>query len=136
MANIDEVYKQFKSTAELQQYCETQYKTILELSKQKQLLEEENRNLKKMLTEGVPFALEKEVNIKYREFENEEATCLEQIEKLKETSAERELSYEEAKKLDIYTKLLLNIRENKPKKDDPLKGLDEKELLASINGSK
>lgn len=133
MADITEIYKQFKTTAELQQYCNSQYKTILELTKKLQLLEDENKHLKQLF-DGSTVIVNK-VD-KYKEYSNEEAVCMEQIDRLKEVSTARELSYEEAKKLDIYTKLLLNIQSKKSQEDNGLSSINEADLLKSLENGK
>ncbi len=133
MADITEIYKQFKTTAELQQYCNSQYKTILELTKKLQLLEDENKHLKQLF-DGSTVIVNK-VD-KYKEYSNEEAVCMEQIDRLKEVSTARELSYEEAKKLDIYTKLLLNIQSKKSQEETGLSSMNEADLLKSLENGK
>jgi len=72
-------------------------------------LREENKNLKLLVKE-----LEERQKTKKIELTDEEIICKKEIQKLREISLIRALTMEEAKKLDIFSKLLMAF-ENKPK---------------------
>lgn len=72
-------------------------------------LREENKNLKLLVKE-----LEERQKTKKIELTDEEIICKMEIQKLREISLIRALTMEEAKKLDIFSKLLMAF-ENKPK---------------------
>ena len=63
-----------------------------------------------------------DVNSRYIGASDEETICRMQLEILNKVSMMRELSMEETKKVDIYTKLLIQI--NSGKKSKPDSGLD------------
>lgn len=130
---FDNMVKDFKDYAELHLFAQSQHKTITELSKKITKLEEENKHLKSLL-ETTTDIVSKPKIIDLSE-PDEESIARMQLKRLNETSLTRELSYEEAKKVDIYTKLLLSINQNKPKtievsakalsNDDLIKMLEE-----------
>lgn len=61
----------------------------------------------------------------------EEAICLKQISILNEKSQERELTLEEAKKLEIYVKTLKSLQQETPKNDEnELRDVSEADLVA------
>lgn len=133
---IAKMAEEFKKNdlKELQKYCDSQFATITELSKEIKKLEEENKSLKKIL-ENSSQLLDKDERTGSIIIvsSDSEAICVLQLTKLKTLGNERELTYEEAKKVDIYTKLLFEIREgNKDKADEKLKNLTDAELIKLV----
>lgn len=129
MADITQIFQQFKTERELKQFCEAQYKTILELSEKLRLSEEKNKSLQDVVLHTVPVT---GASDPYKGLSNEEIVCLTQIKLLKHASEGRELTLEEAKKLDIYTKVLFNAKSNKSADDSLLQTIDEAELLRTL----
>lgn len=134
MSSIDELAKNFKSLKELRQYCNSQYNVIISLNKKIVTLEEENKHLKELLAKSTPLLNEANGTLEvYKDVSDELATCLMQIKILKERSAQTELTFEEAKKLDIYTKLLIQLRTGKKSDESLTKTLSDEELLKLLN---
>ena len=120
---FDNLTKEFKTIAEYKNFAQAQNETILELSKKIHNLEEEIRNQK---------IEKKEVISLDTSISNEEMICLTQLRILNESSRERELTLEEAKKVDIFTKILSQINSQKEKGTSDEAGLLSSEELLKI----
>lgn len=109
MDQIDKMLEQFKDVASLQKYAEAQYKTILSLSKKVKVLEEQNVELKDLLEKSTPLVEEEKKNFTVYNVEassDEEMIAKVQLARIKEISMDRELTLEEAKRVEIFTKIL------------------------------
>jgi len=129
MKTIDDLSSEY---AELKEYSTAQFQVISDLNKKIQKLEEENAHLKVLLEQntqsvGSPIELLST---------DEETACKVQIKMLRDVSLKRELTLEEARKLEIYTKLLLQIKNTPKKKQDEAKTLDSDALLALVEDNK
>jgi hypothetical protein len=135
MDSMDKMLEQFKDISSLQKYAEAQYKTILSLSRKVKVLEEENVELKDLLEKSTPLLNEEKKNFVAYQVEassDEEMIAKVQLARMKEISMERELTLEEAKRVEIFTKILVNkgsnssisIQTQKMNSDDLLKMLD------------
>jgi hypothetical protein len=135
MDSMDKMLEQFKDMSSLQKYAEAQYKTILSLSRKVKVLEEENVELKDLLEKSTPLLNEEKKNFVAYQVEassDEEMIAKVQLARMKEISMERELTLEEAKRVEIFTKILVNkgsnssisIQTQKMNSDDLLKMLD------------
>ncbi len=129
--NILKMAKSFKDIAELQAYCDSQYKTIVDLSKKINRLEEEKRHLEADLSKSgtkpssVGLIIEPSLS-------NEELICLTQLQLLREISDRAALTLEESRKFDIFTKALKEIRTSSKDSGEKFKNLDDEALLALI----
>lgn len=129
----DKLVQNFKTMKELRQYCNSQYRVINELNKRIVSLEEENKHLKDLLTRSTPILDNSSGSLEiYKDLSDELATCLMQIKILKEKSLAGELTFEDTKKLEIYTKLLISLRDGKEKGDEATKALSDDELLKLV----
>lgn len=133
--SLDLMLNEAKDLAELRAFSEAQQKTIVKLSKKNKELEEEISHLKKLLESSVPvIASDNAPVIQADKFltSDQEAICRMQLNKLKEVSYDRELTLEEAKRVEIFSKIL-NVLENSPKTIKvETKNLDNKELLSLL----
>lgn len=130
---ISKTILQYKEFSQLQEYAMAQEQTILQLSKKMQKIEEERDHLKKLLETSVPI-IKTEGQISSEQFltSSEEAICVTQLEKLRDISTGRELTLEEARRVEIFSKVL-NISRNAPKTiESKHKQLDTKEMLALV----
>lgn len=127
--NTDKMLEQFTSTEEIKIFCQSQFKQIQQLSK-------ENKELKEKLS-----VMSKEVRtVAKREMSSpsdglkilDDAKTISQIQLnvLKDLSFERELTTDEAKRVEIYNRIITGTQD---KKDKPLKAdieiLKEADLL-------
>lgn len=129
ITSATEMQKGFTEYIELKAYSDAQARTLIEVSKKIKKLEDENKELKKQLMNSVPLLKADETKPNFATTD-EETICRQQIFGLRQISMERELTLEETKKLDIYTKILISL-ENKPKTIEvKSKGLSNEELMA------
>ena len=130
MKTVDDLEKSF---GELQEYSDNQFRTIVELKKQIESQKEEIKSLKALLEGNLP-----QIGINIPELgalgiSNEQLICEAQITLLKERAISRELTLEEAKKFQIYTTVLSDIRS--AKEDTPnvsVQKLSDDELLKLV----
>jgi hypothetical protein len=126
---------QFKNFDDLQAFAKAQQKTLVELTKKNKNYEEEIKHLKKLVEGAVPLL---NVNPKPVDFStnDEEAIAREQLFRLKDLSHERELSLEEAKRVEIFSKILVAVK-NKPKTiNGNSRELSENDLLTLLGSTK
>lgn len=114
--SLEKMLDEVKDLAELRVFSEAQQKTIIKLSKKNKELEEEVVHLKKLLENQTPLIETQSQPIVGEKFltSDQESICRMELNKLKQVSFERELTLEEAKRVDIYSKIL-NVLENSPK---------------------
>jgi hypothetical protein len=120
--------EKYKSEAELRAFATAQFKTITELSKKINNLEEENIHLKKLLADSTPI-LGKESSESPRrgislvrpsgdvgEFatDDEEQIAVMELRRLRDIAIERSLTLEETKKAEVFFKMMQQIK-NQPK---------------------
>jgi len=124
-----------KDFAELRVFSEAQQKTIIKLTKKNKELEDEVTHLKKLLESTAPvIATNNTPVIDTEKFlsSDQEAICRMQLNRLKEVSFERELTLEEAKRVEIFSKII-NVLENSPKTIKvETKNIDSKDLMSLI----
>lgn len=131
--SIDNMLEQFKDFAELKTYTESQSKTIIELNKKINKIEKENKELKLKLEDSKKQNTIQENTSIVQNISNEEAICNLQLKLLNQTSLERELTMEETRKVEIFSKILAGLKSNK--KDDGqevLKNTDAATLLTLL----
>lgn len=142
MDQMDKMLEQFKDFTSLENYAKAQYKTILSLSKKVKALEEENIELKDLLEKSTPVLNEEKNNFLAFQVEassDEENIAKVQLARLKEISIERELTLEEAKRVEIFTKILntkgsntsITVQTKKMDNDDLLKMLENDTVILS-----
>jgi len=132
--DIKNLSKQLTDISELQSYCDSQYKLIVELSKKITQTEEENLELKKLLDAYIPQIGDKSkaLNNFFTDMTDEQAICIMQLKLLKDISLERELTLDEAKRVEIFTKILYAVKEKDKEKDNKVKKLSDTELLSLL----
>lgn len=132
MSVFDEMMKQYKDMSSLQDFAEAQHRTIIELTKKLSDSEEKRKQVERMLGTNLPTTSNS--LIKPGVFEDhEENICRMELKKLHDLSMERTLTLEEAKKVELYTKLLLALdiaaRKKEPK---DITDVSTDELLAIV----
>ncbi len=126
--NIDKIVGQLKDVAELQAYADAQYATIVKQNKKINELQDKVTSLEAIV--GANGA----VNPNVIQFPSlvispEEEICLKQLELLRQTSNQLSLTLEEARKVEIYSKILIGIRSNVKDVDAKYKNLSTEQLL-------
>jgi len=136
MNTIDDMEKSFK---DLQAYSDSQFRTINSLKKEISALKEENANLRKSLESSVPNLTLQVTDLNPLGISNEQLICETQIAMIKDIALTRQLSSEEAKKLEVFHKILNNLRANKEEVPDvnvEALSVDELVNLAILPGGK
>jgi|ERR1019366_1138559 hypothetical protein len=131
--NVSKTIAQYREMSQLQQYAMAQEQTLLQMSKKLKKLEEERDHLKQLLESSVPILASenKPLGEKFLT-SSEEAICTMQLEKLRDISTGRELTLEEARRVEIFSKVLSASR-NSPKVIElKTKHMTNEELLAIV----
>lgn len=110
---LDKMSKDFKQLAEFQERI--------------QKLEEENKQLKTQLEDSISKF---DIDIMSS---SEEAICKTQLERLQSNSLQRELTLEEARKVEIYSKILIVLSEKMRSNKSISKDIKDDDLLALVN---
>lgn len=134
---VKNYFNTFKTEEEFKAYIEAQQQSFIEVSKKVKNLEDENVNLQKKI-EKLKLEQNKVTvsSLEAQDVSHSEIICLSQIELLKKRTEERELTYEESKKFEIFTKIYQQIKTAKKIGDEDLKKLSNDELLRVIQGGK
>lgn len=123
---------QTKTLEELQEFCNAQQKVIIQLNKKIQKLEAEKNHAESLLKNApVQIFSGKEVAV-VNDMATEEAICAMQVKRLEEISLARELTLEETRKLEAFSKILATFRNGTKTIDVKSKHLDDKEVLRLI----
>lgn len=134
MDQFDKMLEQFKDFSSLQKFAEAQQKTIQALTKKLKILEDENLELKDKV-DAIPQTVESSVPTTTFQFDDygsdEEVISKIQLARLKEVSMERELTLEEAKRVEIFSKIVSAKEKNKTF-DVSAKRMDSSDLLKMI----
>lgn len=130
---ISKTILQYKEMSQLQAYAEAQNSTILQMSKKLKKIEEERDHLKQLLESSVPILKSDKPQLGEKFLtSSEEAICVMQLEKLRDISSERELTLEEARRVEIFSKVL-SASKNSPKVIElKTKHMTNDELLAIV----
>ena len=138
MSGIDEMLKSFVSEVERSDFIRQQHVTIMNLTKKINDLEEKNNHLENLLEKNIPSLVQNNNSIvSFNEVitDYEENICRMELKRLHDLTMERGLTYEETKKVDIYTKLLIQLN-SKPKTIElEAKNKNTTELLALVENA-
>lgn len=134
---IDHILQKYKTEAEIHAFVEAQQKTLLDTIKKNKELQEKVEHLEKLVGGVVPIIKVEGATSLNLDSDEEEIAKIE-INKLKQIAmGNTALTLEEAKRLEIYTKIL----SSRTKKEDPnknereVKELNSNELLAVLESS-
>lgn len=137
--SISTMFEETKELSDLKAFSDAQQKTIVQLTKKIKQLEEEKEQLKTQLIVPVPTQstnIEPSGAIADKFLtSDQEAICRTQLMRLREIAFDREMTLEETKKVEIFSKILSSI-ENAPKtiKLDT-KSIDSSDLMGLLEGS-
>jgi hypothetical protein len=135
--NIEQISKEFKETMDLKIQLNAQMNIITSMTKKNKEQQEEINHLKKLLESTAPLIKAPNELNKLPGFlsDSEEQICRMEIEKLRDKASVEQLTYEDAKKLEVYTKILNTIRNSPKIIEVKTKKLTESELMAAIESS-
>jgi hypothetical protein len=128
-SNFSKMISELKTLSELQTYADAQFKTIINLNKQVTELKAKNASLEQAVL-ALPAGTSNIIQFPQYSISPEEEICIKQLNDLNNESKNRPLTYEEAKKLEVYTKVLASIRNKTQDLEGKYKKLTTEELLA------
>lgn len=136
--SLNSMFEETKELSDLRAFSEAQQKTIIQLTKKIKQLEEEKDHLKGILETTAPVLPTPQNNSVVTEkflTSDQETICRTQLVKLREIALEREMTLEETKKVEIFSKILTAL-ENAPKtiKIDT-KAIDSSDLMGLLENS-
>src|ERR1700676_3522434 len=108
----DKMIAQFTTLEDLQAFAKAQQKTLIDLTKKLKTSEDKIKHLEKLVEGAVPL-INPPAKIDFTA-NDEESIAREQLYLLKKISSERELNTEETKRVEVYAKILMSLK-NKPK---------------------
>lgn len=133
MPKIEEIFGKFESDDDRESFFQAQMKLINDLTKERDDL---NRQVKHLQEAVKKATAQPKVAQPENEKSYQEQICIEQLKLLNSKSQDNELTAEEARKVDIYTKLLIQIQggtANKPK--SAIEKMSTEDLLKLVNVS-
>lgn len=132
--SIELMISNCKNEEELRTFCKAQNKTLMQLMKKSKQQEDEINELKKLVINGALPIINNENSSLLISQDSEKEIAKIEINKLKLKSMESEmLTLEEAKKLEIYTKVLSSKYDEKQKKSErEVKEISADSLLAVL----
>jgi hypothetical protein len=140
MANdsIDKLAEQYTETeSESKGYIKAQQATIISQTKNinelRKKLEELSRQCETLTIENTKLKALAPASSLDVAIPDEESICLVQLALLNNMSMQRELTLEETKKTEIYSKILIAIRAKKPEKEEnTISNLSNEDLIAAM----
>jgi hypothetical protein len=132
------MFEETKELADIRAFSEAQQKTIIQLTKKVKQLEEERDHLKKLLESTAPIIqTANNTPVQTEKFltSDQEAICRVQLTKLRDIALDRELTLEETKKVEIFSKII-TVLENAPEtiKIDT-KSIESNDLMGLLEDS-
>jgi regulator of replication initiation timing len=140
MANdsIDKLAEQYTETeSESKGYIKAQQATIISQTKNinelRKKLEELSRQCETLTIENTKLKALAPASSLDAAIPDEESICLVQLALLNNMSMQRELTLEETKKTEIYSKILVTLRSKKPEKEEnTISSLSNEDLIAAM----
>lgn len=129
--NIIEIFGKMDTDEDKIAFCEAQFSVITSLNKQISQLKAEKAQLERLLKDAVPTVTvlpTKEEQI----LSEEQIICKDQLMMLKSISKDRELTLEECRKVEIYSKILFQTRDTSKKAKSSVEGLPVADLLKLV----
>lgn len=135
--DISKISEDFKELMKLQLENKAQFTVIANLTKSNEELKQKIKHLESMLDKTIPMLSTNTSlsNVPDIDGDSEIIISKLEIEKLRQKSTLELLTYEDARKLELYSKILNNFR-NKPRTlEVKAKGLSDQDLLMSLESS-
>ncbi len=131
MSNIIELFGKMDTDQEKIDFMTAQFEVITSLNKQVDQLKIEKRHLEHLLKDAVPVIAVLPTK-EESELSEEQRICKEQLTLLKSFSQGRELTMEECRKVEIYSKILFQSKDLSKKPKSVVDGLPVGELLKLV----
>lgn len=130
----DSMIAQFKSLEDLQAFAKAQQKTLIDITKKLKVSEDKVKHLEKLLQGTVSVIAPAGSKIDFST-NDEESIARQQLYLLKQLSNERELNLEETKRVEIYSKILINLKDKPKDINIPAKNSTIEQLMATVTSS-
>lgn len=128
---IDKMAKDFAENSEKDQYIQAQQNTIVKLQRQLNEAKEEIEKLKELKTSNIVSINDKPIQLGIGS--DQEEICKIQLRMFLDVSKNRELTLEETRKVEIFSKILFGFKNKDDKdKEDTTKKLSSDELLKLV----
>lgn len=127
---LDKMLDQFKDLNDLKAFAQAQQKTLIELTKKNKAQEDEIKHLKKLLEGAVPVIQGPKIDFSTND---EETIAREQLYRLKDMSHDRELTLEETRRVEIYAKILIALKDKPKTIEIQTRAMSIQELTAAAN---
>lgn len=137
MSKVNEIYGQITDIEELKKFAQAQHDMINQLTEQNKTLLIKNKDLEKLLSQNVVL-VGKDTNLIEKQgifSSEEEQICRDQLRVLNEISKERELTIEETRKVEIFSKILLSLKDNNKKPKSAVEKMDSASLLKLVESN-
>lgn len=132
---VSRTIAQYKDFEQLQLYAMAQETTILQMSRKNQKLEDQVKHLEELLKTTVPVIKTSPEGVQSFAEDDSEYICQVEIAKLKQVTQERELTYEECKRLDTYFKIITQINFKNKNKEKEAEKLPTEDLLKLVESN-
>ncbi len=131
MSNIIELFGKMDTDQEKIDFMTAQFEVITSLNKQVDQLKIEKRHLEHLLKDAVPVIAVLPTK-EDSDLSTEQKICKEQLLLIKSFSDTRELTVEECRKVEIYSKILFQSKDSSKKPKSVVDGLPVGELLKLV----
>ena len=123
--SFEQMVKEYKTQAQFKQLAEGQHKTIVQLS----------RKINELQAKLESSPAKPETRQLLGSVEDKEIICRTQLAILREKSLNSELTLEEAKKVEIFTRVLASDTKDNKLEDSEFKQISNEELVALVETS-
>lgn len=134
MSNIKQLLSQIKDDFEREQFIVAQYETIERLNETITELEAEVARLNVLMRQKAPDLVGSDGIIGNGDTPSEQLICLVQLELLNNISLRQELTAEQCKKVEVYSKIIAPYRAKETKKSNPVEEANTADLLRLVQG--
>lgn len=131
MSNIEDLFGKFENDQEKLDFMSAQFATITSLNKQLEQIKAEKLQLERLLKEATPVLSVLPVK-DGDDLSTEQKICKEQLLILKAQSDIRELTAEESRKVETYSKILQSTKDPNKKQKSNLDGMPVADLLKLV----
>jgi cell division septum initiation protein DivIVA len=145
MDSVGKTINSFKDPEQLKQFADSLYRQTIELSKENEELKEHVHELKQKLSENtakvVVSSMSSMPNINVKDLlsledNDQEMICRSQLAILRSSAMNRELTLEEARKIEIYSKVLNGIKPKEVDESEKVKDNPSDNLVLLLSNGK
>lgn len=137
MANWEIIHGHIDDIEELKKFTQALHDTVTSLTKKLTKLEADKKHLEGLLAQTAPvISTGEETELEGPFTSEEEAIARKQLQLFNERSKQGELTIEETRKVEIYSKILLSFRNADKKIKNPAEGVPASDLLKLLEGGK